>query len=224
VVVVVGPGNVPCVAAATALLLGGEGMASGGEPLCDDWAIARDISPVTLARCLTQVAGWCARTPNLIPAATNGPSQLTYRVERLLCRDATAVSLSKRRALPIVFSAFLLLAFTPLVRWSQAETPTSNINPFSEPVHVKLEDKTLAVVPVTVPPMELPSEIAAVDRIPADITEDLNVIQSDLQLALELLDRSEDDPEIREAVFVLMHRLERLRQREGFKPRPVTSP
>ncbi len=100
------------------------------EPLCDDWAIERNVSPMTLAKSLTEVAQWGIAKPSLIPAATNVPSQLIYRVERLLNRDSTPTPHWKRRLMPllVLLLACALLAFAPLVHWSQAENMESATN------------------------------------------------------------------------------------------------
>jgi hypothetical protein len=53
---------------------------------CDQWSVKRGIDPLSLARCLTQVAGW--RGPQPLPAAvlaaSGEPGHLSQRVERLV--------------------------------------------------------------------------------------------------------------------------------------------
>ena len=56
------------------------------EFLCDRWAVSRTGSPLALARCLTEVAGWrlSGRTSTALLAATGRKSGLADRIERLV--------------------------------------------------------------------------------------------------------------------------------------------
>jgi beta-lactamase regulating signal transducer with metallopeptidase domain len=60
------------------------------ELLCDEWAVRRTGQPLTLARCLAEVAGWslggALGQHSLLPAPgmADRPSQLAHRVRRLL--------------------------------------------------------------------------------------------------------------------------------------------
>jgi len=59
------------------------------EYLCDEWAVSRTGTPLALARCLTEVAGWrlSGRPSAALLAATGRKSGLADRVERLLAAD-----------------------------------------------------------------------------------------------------------------------------------------
>lgn len=180
------------------------------EPLCDDWAIERNISPVALAKSLTQVAGWCIAKPAIGPAATNGPSLLTHRVERLLNRTGVADSLWKSRFIPMLtpLLALVALAFAPLVSWPQAGTPL-RLPPASS------WESPSPSEPLKAPPMEseptaLPLAAENPHPIPEDIRADLEAIQNEMDLALTLLQMADDDPEIRSAVEQLQQRLQAL--------------
>src|SRR5204863_4151691 len=56
------------------------------EFLCDRWAVRRTGTPLALARCLTEVAGWrvSGRASAALLAATGRKSGLADRIERLL--------------------------------------------------------------------------------------------------------------------------------------------
>lgn len=59
------------------------------ELLCDEWAVGRTGRPVSLARCLTEVAGWSfpqARSLGSlpVPGMADRPSNLARRIRRLL--------------------------------------------------------------------------------------------------------------------------------------------
>ncbi len=61
-------------------------------------------------------------------------------------------------------------------------------------------------------PMESQSlSFEPTDRIPEDIREDLQSIRKDLDHALKLLEETEDDPEIDQAIRQLKKRLQSLR-------------
>ncbi len=59
------------------------------EILCDHWAVGRTGTPLALARCLTEVAGWrlSGRASAALLAATGRKSGLADRIERLVEGD-----------------------------------------------------------------------------------------------------------------------------------------
>ncbi len=63
-------------------------LREAAEYLCDDWAVRQTGSPLGLARCLAEVAGWLHAGRDPIPAGTmaraEGGSPLSERVRRLL--------------------------------------------------------------------------------------------------------------------------------------------
>ncbi|HYU34126.1 MAG TPA: M56 family metallopeptidase, partial [Thermoanaerobaculia bacterium] len=56
------------------------------ELLCDEWAVGRTGRPVSLARCLAEVAGWSLQPLRSLPAPgmADRPSHLARRIRRLL--------------------------------------------------------------------------------------------------------------------------------------------
>ena len=56
------------------------------ELLCDEWAIGRTGRPLSLARCLAEVAGWSFHPVEAVaaPGMADRPSHLAHRIRRLL--------------------------------------------------------------------------------------------------------------------------------------------
>lgn len=99
------------------------------EYLCDGWAVSRTGTPLALARCLAEVAGWrLSGRPSaaLLPATGRKPG-LADRIERLLAaadRSDTWMDLRERRRL-VFFGASLLgllVWCAPRVQLAVAET------------------------------------------------------------------------------------------------------
>lgn len=69
------------------------------EFACDEWATRQGVPPLSLARCLTEVAEWKLdrRLSAVTLAAVGAPSDLGQRVERLL--DDTTPQASRRKSL-----------------------------------------------------------------------------------------------------------------------------
>jgi hypothetical protein len=110
----------------------------------------------------------------------------------------------------ILLLACALLAFAPLVSWSQAENTESATNP------APALDSPSPKAPMKLPPMESqpkaqPLSLEQANRIPEDIREDLHSLRKDLDHALKLLEETEDDPEIHQAIRQLQERLQSLR-------------
>ncbi len=87
---------------------------AAAEVLCDDWAVAHDVSAVSLASCLTQVAEWTLdRRAASALAATGSRGSLTIRIERLLADrtpDVWSTRWRSRLSLLAAFSFGLLFA------------------------------------------------------------------------------------------------------------------
>ena len=68
---------------------------------CDQWSVKRGIDPLSLARCLTQVASWRVRKPMPVAFMTiaGEPGHLTERVERLVNGPNSEDPWSRPRAL-----------------------------------------------------------------------------------------------------------------------------
>lgn len=87
---------------------------AAAEVQCDDWAVAHDVSAVSLANCLVRVAEWTLdrRTTSAL-AATGASGSLSQRIERLLSDpviDAWSTRWRSRLSLLIAFAFGLLFA------------------------------------------------------------------------------------------------------------------
>ncbi|MEO8030746.1 MAG: M56 family metallopeptidase [Gemmatimonadota bacterium] len=82
----------------------------GAEYLCDDWAVRRTGSGITLAKCLVKVAEWMEGTPRAVPVSgmAEHRSQLVSRIHRLIGNHAMRTGPRPRWMLPA--SAVLLVA------------------------------------------------------------------------------------------------------------------
>lgn len=82
----------------------------GAEYLCDDWAVRRTGSGLTLAKCLVKVAEWMEGTPHAVPVSgmAEHRSQLVSRIHRLIGNHAMRTGPRPRWLVPA--SAVLLIA------------------------------------------------------------------------------------------------------------------
>ncbi len=66
--------------------LAGRRLRRLSEILCDDWAVASTGSAASLARCLTEVAGWAMERPRFFPSPgiAGGVTELGHRIQRLV--------------------------------------------------------------------------------------------------------------------------------------------
>ena len=81
------------------------------EYCCDAWAVERTGDRLTLARCLTEVAGWFGPSrpaPVRVTAMAGSPSSLARRVGRLL--DEAPVRAAKSRPIVAAVGLFVVLA------------------------------------------------------------------------------------------------------------------
>jgi Zn-dependent protease with chaperone function len=97
------------------------------EYLCDSWAVSRTGTPLALARCLAEVAGWrlSGRASEALLAATGRKSGLAERIERLVEAadlSETWTELRQRRRLLVAVGVLLGLVTwcTPRVQLAVA--------------------------------------------------------------------------------------------------------
>lgn len=74
------------------------------ERLCDEWAVERTGRPLSLARCLAEVAGWSVR-PLPVPSMADRPSNLAQRIRHLLDDSRSP----QRRVRPVWIGAGMLV-------------------------------------------------------------------------------------------------------------------
>ena len=89
-------------------------MQDAAEYLCDDWAVRRTGSGMTLAKCLVKVAEWVDTSPRTVPVSgmAEQRSQLVARIHRLLENRAMITQPRVRWLLPL---AVVVLAVTAIV-------------------------------------------------------------------------------------------------------------
>lgn len=77
------------------------------ERLCDEWAVERTGRPLSLARCLAEVAGWSVRSasPLPVPSMADRPSSLARRIRHLLDDSSSP----ERRVRPVWIGAGMLV-------------------------------------------------------------------------------------------------------------------
>ena len=96
------------------------------EYLCDDWAVGRTGSGLTMAKSLMKVAEWMHAEPSPVPLAgmAENPSHLVSRVKRLVEHRG---GLEARRAWPVPLACGLLLltaaAVPGVTAYGSEETP-----------------------------------------------------------------------------------------------------
>ena len=100
------------------------------EYLCDDWAVGRTGSGLTMAKSLMKVAEWMHGEPNPVPLAgmAENPSHLVSRVKRLVEHRG---AFEARRAWPVPLACGLLLLTAAAVpgvtaAYGNEETPSFN--------------------------------------------------------------------------------------------------
>lgn len=77
------------------------------ERLCDEWAVERTGRPLSLARCLAEVAGWSVRSVSSlpVPSMADRPSSLAKRIRHLLDDSRSP----ERRVRPVWIGAGMLV-------------------------------------------------------------------------------------------------------------------
>ncbi len=89
-------------------------MQDAAEYLCDDWAVRRTGSGLSLAKCLVKVAEWVDTSPRAVPVSgmAEHRSQLVARIHRLIENRAMMTPLRYRWLLPL--AGLILLATAAL--------------------------------------------------------------------------------------------------------------
>jgi beta-lactamase regulating signal transducer with metallopeptidase domain len=99
------------------------------ELIADEWAVARTGRPQSLARCLTEVAGWSFSLlrPLPVPGAAQPGSQLQQRVRRLLESQRTGTAPLRRESVVIVglLTAAVMVLAAPSFGTGRADSATA---------------------------------------------------------------------------------------------------
>ena len=119
-------------------------MQDAAEYLCDDWAVHRTGSGLTLAKCLVKVAEWMDSSPRAVPVSgmAEHRSQLVARIHRLV-EDRAMITQFRRRwlaplvILPLGLTAALVPGFTAAHPATvDAQQPVPNPAPAPAPAPV----------------------------------------------------------------------------------------
>jgi len=165
------------------------------EFLADRWALGRGVEPLSLASCLTEVAGWVVSNRRALPVpsmAARG-ARLTRRVERLLEERRAPLPL---RTAPwsIAFLALALASASAAVPGRAARAPRPSSPELSEL-------------------LEAPAHEAAGAPAAFEAPADPNQLPAQFEALAEELDDLADDAEDREVGAHWHERLEMLRNR-----------
>jgi beta-lactamase regulating signal transducer with metallopeptidase domain len=115
------------------------------EMLSDEWAVARTGSPLSLAACLAEVAGWSVGTPALlVPGMADRPSNLGRRIRRLL-DDTRSPEHPARRAWLAAAMGLLVIAVAaaaPAISSARPEPPAPPPAKAAPAVQIDVNDAT----------------------------------------------------------------------------------
>ena len=102
-------------------------MQDAAEYLCDDWAVRRTGSGLSLAKCLVKVAEWVDTSPRVVPVSgmAEHRSQLVARIHRLIENRAMKTPLRYRWLLPL---AGLILLATAALAPGFTTGPTASLD------------------------------------------------------------------------------------------------
>ena len=202
------------------------------EELCDDWALAGGVRPLTLAHCLTRVAEWRLAPMPLGLTSDVGKSRFARRIARLVTNDAPPDRWSRpaRRRLLIaatLAAAALLACCGPRMQAGPTpEQPQSAIDSAT----TKKPDKSVADsdewMPAAEPtaaneppddrendfqPVETPG--SANPKLNAALQTELAALLNDLDRVEQLIAKLGDDPELTTARQNLKSRLRALQSK-----------
>jgi beta-lactamase regulating signal transducer with metallopeptidase domain len=168
------------------------------EMRCDEWAVGRTGRPLSLARCLAEVAGWSFQPLGSLPAPSmaDRPSHLAQRIRRLL-DDARS---PERRVHPVWLAAGMaaLLILGVAAAPGVAAAVAGEKAPAAESAPVLAQASTPAPAPTPAPKSMKAVEENDVDELDEledlkDLGEGLNDLHLDLEdAALDTLDHELD--------------------------------
>ncbi len=163
------------------------------EFLADRWALERGVEPLSLASCLTEVAGWVValRQPLPVPGMAARGARLTRRVERLL--DERRAPLALRRA-PWALAIFVLALGSAVAAVPGPATPRRSVPQLASTPEPATER---AAIGATV--------AAAVSD---DLAGDLALLEQELDALANAAEERELDPSWYERLGELRDRLQ----------------
>lgn len=159
------------------------------ELLCDEWAVGRTGRPVSLARCLAEVAGWSlhAAGPLAVPSMADRPSNLSHRIRRLL-DEARSPERKIRPAWLATGMIALLLAVAAAAPGVSAVVDGNRAPAIAgEPAQAAEEPLEDEESPAESELAELDSDLAEIDQeVQAEVADELeDVDESNLDLDID---------------------------------------
>ena len=165
------------------------------EQLCDEWAVERTGRPLSLARCLAEVAGWSVRSFSSlpVPSMADRPSSLARRIRHLLDDSRSP----ERRIRPIWIGAGMLVLLIAVAGVAPGVYAAVAIEePREEALIADAEEPVEPVEPED--PMEPEFDIiedevdARIEGELAGMEAELEGLEDSLEAALEPLEDLED--------------------------------
>lgn len=194
------------------------------EYACDSQAIASGINHLQLARCLTQAASWKISDRAVLDIGASmgvggAGSSLSERIERLVAEhnlhDPWMVGWRKRVRYCIVFLAFSVTIFNmPRLSWT-AETSEESLQTqklLVAPEEPEAGSESLTKVVPVIP--RLTQDVVPVpveSQLPVGLRQEIDELALELNYALKLLARQEDDPQVIAAIDGIQVRLQDLK-------------
>lgn len=152
------------------------------EILSDEWAVGRTGRPVSLARCLAEVAGWSVGPVRLpVPGMADRPSNLGHRIRRLL-DDARSPERSVRPAWLGAALLVLLVAVAAAAPGVSAAVKKDLQEPAEPAAAVESEE------PAEAQEWEIEEEVEEADEDERDTEEDVedaDALVEDLEIDLD---------------------------------------
>lgn len=186
------------------------------EEAADNWAVQAGVAPITLAKCLTNVATW-RLAPAIHYTTTATATSLSRRVELLLDERSPAPARWRSVTTYVFFFCFIpgLIDAVPTIEWTTA----ANIKDLStDEVAAVIDENVIEPNEVAEDSLgptytDLPVEESTLpESDPADpenklLRQEFSELQMELNSALDLLHMQEQDPEIDAAIDAIRHRL-----------------
>jgi bla regulator protein blaR1 len=131
------------------------------ELLCDEWAVGRTGEPLSLARCLAEVAQWSLEPVRLlpVPGMADRPSNLGRRIHRLLDGERPGARLPRWGLAALAVLLLSVAAVAP--GFSAQETPPAPPSPAVAPAPEVPPVPASAAEPAEAPEPPQPGELPA---------------------------------------------------------------
>jgi len=191
------------------------------EELCDDWAIAGGVKPLTLANCLTRVAEWRFSPMPVGLTADIGKSRFARRISRLVDHESSRDHWSRPARQRLLFAGALTCSLVLTIcgpRMQAASSPSgepAGISPRINPNNPlpTAPDKGVAGAGLSAA-KEAPELIdTALPAPTVDVQTELAALLSDLERLESLIGDSADDPELESARSGLRSRIDAIKTR-----------